>query len=347
MHLFKGCQGDCCANNTYYHKPTLAKTTTAAESSNDTTTVASTTTDCDTTKVNVSPTSHPTTNHTAITDPTTMDTTKMPSADTNYTRVQGRPTNVEVIAPTVILFVIVSVLTVSGILFHKHIHRYICTCTKCTRQVSFQDAENPPEYDYAKTAAAPQTPPYNSESSAIRDETVQNPSESSAPTVYSPHRDSKSQEKAPIALVIYSPNTAEEEQMLIRSNLMFELESYKITVSSHDLTCIHGSPSVWLERETKKATVVLCVCNKAFQEEWEGQSQASLPLVQSLKHLIHGTVQSSENLSKYAVVLLDRSHRKYIPTRYLQSDSRQFILTDTKAIARYVLNIPSFEMSSQ
>ena len=156
--------------------------------------------------------------------------------------------------------------------------------------------------------------------------------------------------QSPTTLIICSPNTNESEQQFIYTQLIAELQSYGIETMSHDFTCIQGGPSAWLESEAKKATVVLCVCNKEFKDDWEEEEesrQVSLPLVRSLKHLIHGTVQSGKSLSKYAVVLLDPSHKRYIPTMYLQSDSRQFILTDTKAIAEYVLKSPSYKLSKE
>ena len=151
-------------------------------------------------------------------------------------------------------------------------------------------------------------------------------------------------------LVIYSSNTVEKERELIMT-MMSELNLYdEIELLSPDFTCIQGSSSAWLEREVKKATTVLCVCNKEFRDEWEGQSHPCLQfnLVKSLKHLILATVQSQdENLFKYAVVLLNPSHRQYyIPTKYLQSESRSFIVEETKDIAHYVLKTPHCELAS-
>ena len=154
--------------------------------------------------------------------------------------------------------------------------------------------------------------------------------------------------KFPTVLVIYSSNTAEKEQESIRT-MISELQSYGIEPLSHDCTCIQGCPSVWLEREVKKATTVLCVCNKEFQDEWEGQSCPSLPLVKSLQHLIQATIQTApaESLSKYAVVLLKPSHRQYIPTKYLQSESRSFTMAEMEAIAHYVFKMPYYELSNE
>ena len=178
---------------------------------------------------------------------------------------------------------------------------------------------------------------------------VQNPSEGSAFTVNSLSGDSQSQKPIPTtrALIIYSPNTVESEQNLIHSNLISKLQSYDgIETLSHDLTVVYGSVSEWLESEVKNANVVLCVCNKEFKDDWEGSHSTSKPIVQSLKHLILGTVQSGKSLSKYAVVLLDPSHKDYIPTMYLQSDPRQFTVTDSEAIARFVLDIPYYAISN-
>lgn len=80
---------------------------------------------------------------------------------------------------------------------------------------------------------------------------------------------------------------------------------------------------------------VICVCNKEFG--WSVWSLfATYAIIKTLN--TYGTVQThGESLSKYAVVLLEPSQRQYIPTMYLQSDSRQFTLTDTIAIAQYAL----------
>ena len=167
--------------------------------------------------------------------------------------------------------------------------------------------------------------------------------ESSAPLLY----DSSSKYTA---LIIYSPNTPEEKQDFIRSNFIPKLESDGIRTLSHDFACIKESPSSWLEREIAKATVVLCVCNKEFKEDWEGRNPntaSSLPLVQSLRHLILATVHQGGDLSKYAVVLLESCDQKYIPTMYLRSDPRQFRLTEVDAVARFVCNVPSHRLDNE
>ena len=142
-----------------------------------------------------------------------------------------------------------------------------------------------------------------------------------------------------VALVVYSSRAPEKNQEMIRNHLLSELQSYGIEARSHDLTCIKTSPSLWLEREITKATIVLCVCNKEFKEDWECPQSAptSLPLVQSLRHMIAATVNQGKDLSKYAVVLLEPADRNCVPTMYLQSDSRQFMIDDVDAHCKICL----------
>ena len=148
--------------------------------------------------------------------------------------------------------------------------------------------------------------------------------------------------------VVYSPSTPEKDQELIRHQFIPELQSYyDIKVQSHDFACIKESPSQWLEHEISKATAVLCVCNKEFKNDWESRevSSHSLPLVPSLKHLVHAAVQQNECLSKYAIILIEPTDKSYIPTKYLQGDPRQFSVNDVEDIVRFVRGIPSHSMS--
>ena len=145
-------------------------------------------------------------------------------------------------------------------------------------------------------------------------------------------------------LVVYSPNTPEKKQDLIRTQLISGLHAYGIETRSHDLTCIKENPSLWLEREIINATAVLCVCNREFKEDWEsvnGNTASSLPLVQSLRHLIAATVHKGSRLSKYAMVFLEEKDKEHIPTGYLLGDPRQFMANKLDYIAGFVLDVPT------
>ena len=355
MHLFKGCTDQCCGNSSHYHDPMSVGTTT--EPSNKTTTATPATTDCDTTD----------TTEVAVPLSTTLDhknstvtTTKSFSSSTLIETIASQRNDntafIAIIGTTVPLLVLIIIVSLILLVCYMYVYRRKCICAE---QVSGKSVKEQLEHDNIKLSprtdhiryTVTQSLPYDSESGSIGyEEIVQNSPKSSAATKDSPSEDSQSQEKSPTALIIYSSNTVEGERELI-CTLMSELQSYGIETLSHDFTCIQGGPSAWLESEAKKATIVLCVCNKEFKDDWaqeEDQAQISLPLVRSFKHLIHGTVQSSKSLSKYyAVVLLEPSHKEYTPTMYLQSDSRQFILIDAEAIAKYALNIPSYELSKE
>ena len=98
-----------------------------------------------------------------------------------------------------------------------------------------------------------------------------------------------------------------------------------------------------MEHEIEKATAVLCVCNKDFQREWEGiPSNGGIPVVNFLKHLIHGTVSCGKSLAKFATVLLEHGDKDCIPSLYLQGEPRSFLVTEVEEIAKFVQNIPSY-----
>ena len=150
--------------------------------------------------------------------------------------------------------------------------------------------------------------------------------------------------RLPKAVIVYSPNSKQEDKHLILQLLVSDLQKYGVETKSHDITCIRESLSQWLEREIGQADAVLCVCNKEFKQDWENFTSRSqhLPLISSLKHLVHATVNQGKSLSKYATVLLCQRDKNYIPSLYLQGDPRQFLVTDVEDIARFVQNIPSY-----
>ena len=316
---------------------------TMTEPSNRTTTSTPATTDCDTTD---------TTQVTVAVSSTTFYITDNKNPTVTMTNQHNDNKTLKAVIGTIVSAFLLALIIIASLMVCYIRHKCICaeqvSCKNVKEQLEYDDI-SPRTDSIHNHYTVTQSPPYDSESGSVSyEDIVQNSPKSSAAAKDSPS-DSHSQDKSPIALIIYSSNTVERERELICS-LMSELQSYGIETLSHDFTCIQGGPSAWLESEAKKATIVLCVCNKEFKDDWvweEDQAQISLPLVRSFKHLIHGTVQSGKSLSKYAVVLLEPSHKEYIPTMYLQSDSRQFILTDAEAIAKYALNIPSYELSKE
>ena len=95
----------------------------------------------------------------------------------------------------------------------------------------------------------------------------------------------------------------------------------------------------WVEREVRACDKVLCVCNKEFKREWEGEIEPiEGSLVSCIKNLYLGSLNE---VSKYAIVLMHVTHKDYIPTQYFKM-CRQFLCerNSVKDIAHYVLDTP-------
>ncbi len=153
-------------------------------------------------------------------------------------------------------------------------------------------------------------------------------------------------------LVVYSNRTPENElKEAVLQHLLLELNSYKgITAISPQFDHCSMS-SLWLEEKFRKAKVVLCVCNRQFQEEWDGSSAFNdgSSVVSPLCQLLHATLTSegSNKFSrKFAVVLPKESDRRHIPTLYLHP-CRHFLVTEVEKIAHFVKGIPLYSIESE
>ena len=144
-----------------------------------------------------------------------------------------------------------------------------------------------------------------------------------------------------LVLVIYSPDSPENDQHLALQNLVHDLSNYCM-VECHDCTCIRQSVPSWLQEELQRASTVLCVCNAQFQREWDRETTSPFPLVASLRELAYGLLNQSISLStKFAVVLLRESDRKHIPCGYLHG-TRTFLVTDVEDITYFVTRTPKY-----
>lgn len=100
----------------------------------------------------------------------------------------------------------------------------------------------------------------------------------------------------------------------------------------------------WVEKNLNNASVVLCVCNKAFHQEWSCTEPSDQAVVHSVKQLLGAELcQSRDVAKKYAVVLMKRSHHQFIPSQYLEG-CRQFYVTDVTEIAHFIKDIPFYSI---
>lgn len=154
---------------------------------------------------------------------------------------------------------------------------------------------------------------------------------------------SSAKPKPPSCFVVYSHNTPLEEKEVILQNLIKGLSDYGIEATSHDWVGRAMLP-FWVETVISNAAVVLCVCNRAFHQEWLCSETSDQAVVHSVKQLLGAELCRSRDLAtKYAVVLMKRSHQQFIPSHYLEA-CRQFYVTDVTNIAHFIKNVPLYSV---
>lgn len=151
----------------------------------------------------------------------------------------------------------------------------------------------------------------------------------------------RKKDKDPLVLVIYSPDSSEEDRHRILQYLVKDLGEY-CRVECHDCFNIRQSAPEWLQTKVREASVVLCVCNPQFQREWDQKETSPFPLIFSLEQLVHGILNKSNPLSKkFATVLLRESEHECIPD-YLHS-TRKFLVDEVEVIAEFVQGVSKYE----
>ena len=152
-------------------------------------------------------------------------------------------------------------------------------------------------------------------------------------------------------LLIYSLATSEDQVRIILQLLVHDL---KLTLQNYSMEKDRDYEVVWydcsklgreegiaqwVEREVKACDKVLCICNKEFKREWEGEIEPiEGSLVSCIKNLYLGSLRE---VSKYATVLMHVTHEDYIPSQYFKR-CRQFLCekNSVEDIAHYVLDTP-------
>ena len=163
-----------------------------------------------------------------------------------------------------------------------------------------------------------------------------------------PHSISPNSRTSYTVLVVYSPDSSEDDEKLILQLLVRELRKrYIDTVTPKDLQ--RGNLPLWMEDQMKRADAVLCVCNEAFSKEWNKNPETtytSRAVVHSLKAIIGGSLSQSKDLSTFlGIVLLKQSDKRFIPSNYL-AGTQSFLVDETEDIARFVAQVPHFEVPS-
>lgn len=152
----------------------------------------------------------------------------------------------------------------------------------------------------------------------------------------------------PSALIIYSKASPELEQRAIQQLLVSDLTKYNIRTVSQDTSPPRESPASWLEAQMRDVSAVFCVCNEAFDYEWENQNDGLSSLVPVFKQLCHGLVTPSYGKNralrdKIAIVLSRDSDLRYVPT-YLNARPKFLLVTqDLIRMARFAAGLPEYQ----
>ena len=153
---------------------------------------------------------------------------------------------------------------------------------------------------------------------------------------------------SPSALILYSKGSPDLEQKTIQQLLLSDLTQYNVRTVSEDTSTPRECPASWLEAQMRDVSAVFCVCNKAFDQEWENITDSLSGLIPVFKQLCHGLVTPSCGKNqllrdKIAIVLPRDGDLEYVPT-YLNS-RRKFLLQtqDLVKMARFAAGLPEYQ----
>ena len=112
-----------------------------------------------------------------------------------------------------------------------------------------------------------------------------------------------------------------------------------------------GIPA-WTQKCFSEHDMVLFVCNHGFNIAWENEKSKVANrkevtrhdpytlVISTVRQLFEGYLTEHDRHSKYAVILLQESDRRYIPP--LLKNIRSFLISDQEGLARYILQIPKY-----
>lgn len=140
--------------------------------------------------------------------------------------------------------------------------------------------------------------------------------------------------------LLYSPHSPEVERNVILARIWCRLRDYvDVTIPEQHIKT-DGSKAQWLSNRMMNASLVLCVCNTTFKEEWAGTSLRPPSVeVSTLKELVSGRLVREGGLScKFATVCLKQSARKFIPA--ILSGTSSFLMADIESIVSFTTETP-------
>ena len=152
----------------------------------------------------------------------------------------------------------------------------------------------------------------------------------------------------PSALILYSKNSPPDEKRVIQQCLVSNLTDYNIRTVSEDTCSSRECPASWLEAQMREVSAVFCVCNEAFDREWENKTDGLSGLVPVFKQLCHGLVTPSCGRNqllrdKIAIVLPHESDLQFVPTYINSRPKFRLSVQDLEKMVRFVTGTPEYQ----
>ena len=114
-------------------------------------------------------------------------------------------------------------------------------------------------------------------------------------------------------VVIMSNHLPETDIQIVYAFIKAGLEERDIVVDIYDAGAAGCGPSLWLNRALRNCSKIICVCNRQFIEEWDGQNTEGSPV-----HALGILVTSHINKGGYPtelfmVTVLREGDKQFVP----------------------------------
>ncbi|XP_065887913.1 uncharacterized protein [Dysidea avara] len=126
-------------------------------------------------------------------------------------------------------------------------------------------------------------------------------------------------------LIINSPQSDDDDLCLMRK-LCHNLADHSIKPITYEYYITdrrkgpgHSGIYQWAEDNFLNSDMILFVCNKSLHDVWNSGDTEQSSFVSACKLLLQGYLSSSEDLSRFGIILLRESDACYIPSLYLRN----------------------------
>ena len=125
--------------------------------------------------------------------------------------------------------------------------------------------------------------------------------------------------------IINSPQSGDDDLCLVRKmchNLAhhsIKPITYQYSVTDRQQGPGHSGVYSWAEEKFMNSDMILFVCNKSLFDVWNSGDTDHSSFVSACKLLLHGYFTSSDDMSRFGVILLRESDHCYIPSLCLRN----------------------------